>query len=50
MVKVHIVLLLSTFLLASGERRERKEGLKWFPANEKEECKQVQEQVKVEAN
>ena len=50
MVKVQIVLLLCAFLLVSGERRERKEGLKWFPANEKEECKQVPEQVEVEAN
>ena len=44
----HLILVLS--LLASigrAEKREKKGSLKWFPAEDEDECGQVPEQVQV---
>ena len=42
-----ILILVGLSVISSGEKKERKAGLKWFPAEVQDDCKNVPGQVEV---
>ena len=42
-----ILILVGLSVISSGEKKERKAGLKWFPAEVQDDCKNVPGQLEV---